>query len=102
VSQWFLFWLPTLWGGCVLIFAGGLLVKENMRLAKVLVLLGCAGWLPAKRLDPRDARDADDTGDPHRPYPARGTVASPAVRDPGRSSGRTHGAWVQLRLWSNS
>jgi hypothetical protein len=42
------FWLPTLWGGCVLIFAGGLLVKENIRLARVLVLLGCAvGFLPS-------------------------------------------------------
>jgi hypothetical protein len=31
-----------------LIFAGGLLVKENIRLARVLVLLGCAvGFLPS-------------------------------------------------------
>jgi hypothetical protein len=43
-----LFWLPTLWGGCALILAGGLLVKENFLLAKVLVLVGCAvGFLPS-------------------------------------------------------
>jgi hypothetical protein len=43
-----LFWLPTLWGGSALILAGALLVKENIRLAKVLVLLGCAvGFLPS-------------------------------------------------------
>ncbi|MEX2280614.1 MAG: hypothetical protein WEA76_11075 [Acidimicrobiia bacterium] len=42
------FWLPTLWGGAALILAGGFLVKGNLRLAKTLVILGCAvGWTPS-------------------------------------------------------
>lgn len=43
-----LFWLPTLWGGALLILAGGFLVKGNVRLSKVLVIAGCAlGFVPS-------------------------------------------------------
>jgi hypothetical protein len=42
------FWLPTLWGGAALIFAGGFRVRGRLRLAKVLVLVGCAaGFIPS-------------------------------------------------------
>jgi hypothetical protein len=76
------FWLPTLWGGCVLIFAGGFLVKENTRLAKGLVLLGCAvGFLPSVWTLVIPAM-LTDTGDPHRRFPARRPDAHPPVRDP--------------------
>lgn len=43
-----LFWLPTLWGGALLVLAGGFLVKGNVRLSKVLVVAGCAlGFVPS-------------------------------------------------------
>jgi len=43
-----LFWLPTLWGGALLILSGGFLVKGNVRLSKVLVIAGCAlGFVPS-------------------------------------------------------
>ncbi len=41
-------WLPTLWGGAALVFAGGFVVRGNPRLAKVFVLVGCAaGFTPS-------------------------------------------------------
>jgi len=42
-----LFWLPTLWGGAVLILLGAFLVIGNARLSKTLVVVGCgAGLIP--------------------------------------------------------
>jgi hypothetical protein len=43
-----LFWLPTLWGGAALIVAGHRVGNDRLRIAKVIVLLGCAiGFVPS-------------------------------------------------------